>query len=111
MTVFTRLGCSCALTGRNNRLGRFVVQAAPGVREVAADTVGRGVSGHMLGQLRLGVCHVGMTCLAVVTARTAGIGICKVVVARLNLGMRVAHTVEVHTEARVVAIIMTCRTR
>ena len=111
MTVFTRLLRTCALTGANNRLGRLVGYGAPGAREVAADTICSRIGCHMLGQLRLGICHVGMAGSTVVTARTAGIGICKVVVARLNLGMRVAHTVEVHTEARVVAIIMTRRTR
>ena len=105
MTVFTGLGRTCSLTVGDNCLGRSVTQAAPGVRVMAVQTICRRIGCHMLGQLRLFVYHVGMTRLTVITTRTAGIGISKVVMTRLRLNMRVAHTVEVLKEARAVVAI------
>ena len=116
MTVFTGLGkvAAAELTVGDNRLGRPIGQGSiPGAREVAAVTVVYTVRNHMLGQLRLGIFHVDMTQVTVFhqTTRTAGIGISKVVMTRLSLGMRVAHTVEVLQEPRtVVAIFVAGRT-
>ena len=114
MTVFTGLGkvAAAGLTVGDNRLGRLIGQGSiPGAREVAAVTVVYTVRNHMLGQLRLGILHVDMTRLTVRFTRTAGIGISKVVMTRLSLNMRVAHTVEVLQEARtVVAIFVAGRT-
>ena len=62
MTVFTVLGkvAAAGLTVGDNRHGRLIGQAAPGVREVTAVTVGYSVVAntgaivvHMLGQLQL----------------------------------------------------------
>ena len=115
MTVFTGLGRSGTLTSGDYRLGRSIGDAAPGVREVAADTICSRIGCHMLGQLSLGICHVRMTRLAVITTRTAGIGISKVVMTRLRLIMRIADAVERCGEASIVGRLMTictccCRT-
>src|SRR5210317_1755877 len=120
MTVFTGLRRTCcSLTVGDNCLGRLIGYGAPGVREVTAVTVSCYVIAstssiviHMLGQLRLGICHVDMTQVTVFhqTTRTAGIGISKVVMTTCRLRVTPAHTMEQLGEA-IEAVVMTFSTR